>query len=375
MSKLKIPFFDYKRQLKKIKPEINQAIERVLNSGNLILGQEVANFESSFSKFIGVKYGVGVNSGTDALKIAARALGLKAGDEIITVANTATPTISSMRELGLSIKFVDVKDDFNIDETKIDVAVTKKTKVIIPVHLYGNPAHMPSIIKIAKKYKLKIIEDSAQGIGALYNGRMVGTIGDVGCFSFYPTKNLGAHGDAGAVVTNNQEIAEKIKSLRKYGERKVKFFSEEIGVNSRMDEIQAALLNWGLKKIYGYNKSRNKIANLYNSLLKNSPVVLPQFDTNKSKSCWHQYVIQVETRDELVEYLGNHGIPTMVYYRYPVHTQNAYKFLKYKDKDLPITSFLSKKVVSLPIHAELNIKDIQFITDMIKKFYNDRLIA
>lgn len=366
MSKLKIPFFDYKRQLKKIKPEINQAIERVLNSGNLILGQEVANFESSFSKFIGVKYGVGVNSGTDALKIAARALGLKAGDEIITVANTATPTISSMRELGLSIKFVDVKDDFNIDETKIDVAVTKKTKVIIPVHLYGNPAHMPSIIKIAKKYKLKIIEDCCQAHGAEINGRRVGTFGDMACFSFYPTKNLGTYGDGGMILTDNKKIADVCRSLRMYG-MKQGYTSEIEGYNSRLDEVHAAILNVKIKYLKQWNQERKAVAEYYIKNIKNSKIILPKVFHGLSSS-WHLFVVRTEYRSRLEKYLKACKIGYGIHYPYPIHFQPAYKFLSYKPASLPQTEKFAKQILSLPIFPELTRRELIYIIDKINLF-------
>ncbi len=243
---MQIPFFDYQRQYKKINSEIDLAIKRVLNSGKLILGEEVKNFENNFSKYIGTKYGVGVNSGTDAIKIALRALGIKEGDEVITVSNTAVPTISAIREIGAIPKFADIKTDYTIDESEIEKKITKKTKVILAVHLYGQGCNMEAILKIAKKNKLKIIEDCAQAHGTIINDKKAGFLGDISCFSFYPTKNLGAYGDAGIILTSNKNLTEKCRALRMYG-MKNDYHAHLEGYNSRLDEMQAAILNVKLK--------------------------------------------------------------------------------------------------------------------------------
>lgn len=366
MSRLEIPFFDYRRQLKKIKPEIKQAIERVLNSGKLILGQEVKDFEENFSQFIGVKYGVGVNSGTDALKIAARALGLKPGDEVITVANAATPTISAMRELGLIIKFIDIKEDFNIDETKIAAAITKKTKAIIPVHLFGQPAEMSVIIKIAKRYKLKVIEDCCQAHGAKINSRRVGTFGDLACFSFYPTKNLGAYGDGGIILTDNKKLAGVCRVLRMYGMKR-SYYSKKEGYNSRLDEMQAAILNVKIKYLEQWNQRRKASAEYYINNITNPKIILPKIYHGLSSS-WHLFVIRTENRSRLEKYLKVCKIGYGIHYPYPIHFQPAYKFLGYKPASLPQTEKFAKQILSLPIFPELTQRELIYIVDKINLF-------
>lgn len=361
-----IPFFDYQRQLKKINRQIDEAIKRVLNSGKLILGQEVKNFEDNFSKYIGAEYGIGVNSGTDALKIALRALSVKAGDEVITVSNTAVPTVSAIREVGAIPKFVDIKEDFLIDENQIQQALTKKTKAIIAVHLYGHPGNMPAILKIAKKYKLKIIEDCCQAHGAKIGGKNVGAFGDISCFSFYPTKNLGAYGDGGIILTSNKNLADTCRALRMYG-MEHGYYSEIEGYNSRLDEIQAAILNVKLKYLDQWSKQRKKIAEFYLENIKNPKIILPKIDKN-SASSFHLFVIRTEARNLLEEYLKANNIGHGIHYPYPIHLQKAYKFLGYKNGDLPRTEKFAEQILSLPIFPELTKEEIKYIVQKINKF-------
>jgi len=365
-NNMQIPFFDYKRQLKILQPEINQAIKKVLNSGRLILGSEVKKFENNFSKFIGVKYGIGVNSGTDAIKIALKTLDIEINDHIITVANTAVPTINAIREIGAIPKFVDIKSDFTIDENKIEKAITKKTKVILPVHLYGQPCNMPAILKIANRYKLKIVEDCAQAHGARIKNKKVSSFGHINCFSFYPTKNLGAYGDAGMILTSNEKLAQKCQALRIYGMRK-RYYSYFEGYNSRLDEIQAAFLNIKLKYLKQWVNKRQKIAEYYLRKIKNPKIILPVIK-NLTNHAFHLFVIRTEQRKELIKYLIEKGIGYGIHYQYPIHLQKAYKFLQHKNGDLPITEQFSKKIISLPIFPELTKQEIKYIVDTINDF-------
>ncbi|MCK4744835.1 DegT/DnrJ/EryC1/StrS family aminotransferase [Candidatus Parcubacteria bacterium] len=363
---MQIPFFDYKRQLKIIHPQIDQAIKKALNSGWLILGKEVENFESGFSKYIGTKYGIGVNSGTDAIKIALRAIDVKKNDEVITVANTAVPTISAIREAGAIPKFIDIKNDFTIDENKIEKTITKKTKVILAVHLFGTCCNMPVILNIAKKYKLKIIEDCAQAHGAKIKNRKAGNFSDISCFSFYPTKNLGAYGDAGIILTNNKNLADKCRSLRMYGMKKG-YYSHLEGYNSRLDEMQAAILNVKLKYLDRWNKKRQKIADLYLTKIKNHKIKFPEIQ-NLQNNNFHLFVIRTDKRDGLIKYLNNKKIGYGIHYQYPIHLQTAYKFLGYTKGSLPITEKFANQILSLPIFPELTEKEIKYIIDKINKF-------
>jgi len=363
---MKIPFFDYRRQYKKIKPEIDMAIKRVLNSGKLILAEEVRNFENNFSNYTGTKYGIGVNSGTDALKIALRALDIKQGDEIITVSNTAVPTVSAIREAGAKPVFVDIKDDYTINEKLIEKNVTEKTKAIVPVHLYGQLCNLQVILKIAKKYKLKVIEDCCQAHGAKINGQSVGTFGDFGCFSFYPTKNLGAYGDGGMILTSDKNLAEKCQALRMYG-MKNGYYSKMEGYNSQLDEIQAAILNVKLKYLDRWLAQRRQIAKFYLNNIKNPHLILPPI-SNLDNHSFHLFVIRTTQRTKLINYLSKNGIGYGIHYPRPIHLQNAYKFLGYKKKSLPTTEKFCNQVVSLPIFPELTSKELKFITNKINQW-------
>jgi len=367
-----IPFIDFKRKYNFYKKEINQILEKVLKKGWFILGPEVEKFEKNFSKYLKAKYVVGVNSGTDAIFLALKSLGIGQGDEVITVANTATPTTSAIRMAGAMPVFVDIDEKtFNIDTSLIEKAITSKTKAILPVHLFGYPADIGPILKIANRYKLKIVEDACQAHGAKYKSKKVGTIGDISCFSFYPTKNLGAFGDAGVIATNNKKIAQKIKALRNYGEIS-KFNSGIEGVNSRLDEVQAMILNWGLKKLDFWNKKRETLAKIYLNNLKSLPINLPRTSDKIFKRVWHLFVIKIKERDELRRFLAKNGIQTMIHYPHPIFEQLAYKFLGYKAKDLPVTKKLSKEILSLPLYPELKKEEVLRICRIIKSFYGKK---
>lgn len=366
---MQISLVDLKIQYKSIKKEIDQAISGVIKNSNFILGENVKKFEEEFARFCKVKYAIGVGNGTDALYLALRALGIEKGDEVITVPNTFIATVEAITLNGAKPVFVDINPNtYNIDVNKVEKAITKKTKTIIPVHLYGQPADMTPILKIAKKYNLKVIEDAAQAHGAEYKGGRVGGLGNVGCFSFFPGKNLGAYGDGGAVVTNNKDIAFKIRMLRNHG-RIEKYEHEMEGINSRLDEIQAAILRIKLKYLNRWNKARRENAKLYNTALKNLKEIKIPLPFPLAKPVYYVYTIRVKQRDELMEYLKQKGISTGVYYPVPLHLQKAYKNLGYKIGDFPETEKASEEVLSLPMYPELNRKQIKYIVNSIKAFY------
>jgi len=364
--KPQISLVNLKAQYCLIKKEIDEAIGRVLNNCNFIMGEEVEKFEEEFANFCNAKYAIGVSSGTDALFLALKAINIQKGDEVITVPNTFIATTEAITMVGGKIKFVDInRDTYNIDVTKIEAAITKRTKAIIPVHLFGQPADMDPILEIAKKYNLKVIEDAAQAHGAEYKGKKVGSLGDLACFSFYPGKNLGAYGDAGAVVTNDPEIAQKIAMLRNHGRIK-KYEHDFEGYNSRLDAIQAAVLRVKLKYINSWNKARRKHADLYKELLQNDNVILPIEDKN-SKHVYHIFAIRVKNRDRLLNKLKNAGIGVGIHYPIPLHLQPAYRYLGYKAGDFPETERCSSELLSLPMFPELSEKEIKLIVNMIKK--------
>jgi len=329
----------------------------------------VKEFETAFAKYLGVKHVIGVNSGTDAIALGLKALGLGPGDEVITVSNTATPTVSAIRMTGATPVFVDVQyETHNMDPKLIESAITPKTRAIVPVHLYGLPVDLNKILRIAQNHSIPVIEDVAQAQGARIRKRMVGALGEAGCFSFYPTKNLGAFGDAGAVATNSDRLAERIRALRNYGEES-KFKVVMEGVNSRLDEVQAALLHWGLPYVEKWNRRREEIAGIYLEKLRGLPIDLPRKSDSSGTRVWHLFVIKTERRDELRKDLLENGIETMIHYPTPIHLQPAYRFLGYKPGDLPVTTKLSERIVSLPIYPELTYREIALVCATIKTFY------
>lgn len=366
---MEIKFVDFKRKYLRYKKEINSSVERVFKRGWFIAGPERTGFEKNFGKYLGAKYVIGVNSGTDSIAIALKALGIKTGDEVITTSHTATPTVAAIRIAGAIPVFADIDGNtLNIDPALIEKKITSKTKAILPVHLYGYPADMDTIKKIAVKNKLFVIEDACQAHGASFGGRKLGTIGDAGCFSFYPTKNLGAFGDAGAIVTNNKKIAEMAGLIRNFGEIS-KYKNKIEGVNSGLDELQAAFLNWELDELNKWNKERAKIAEIYYKNLAGLPIKLPPKSDSKNKRVWHQFVIQTAKRDALRTFLNKNGIETMIHYPTPVFKQEAYRFLGYEERDLPVTGKAAKDILSLPIYPELKISEAKTICDKIRKFY------
>ena len=367
-------FIDLNAQYKSIKKEIDRAIKRVLDSGVFIGGEEVEKFEKEIAKFCGTKYTVGINSGTDALFLSLKALGIKQGDEVITTPFTFIATAEVIANLGAKPVFIDIDPKtFNIDPSKIEEVITKKTKAIIPVHLFGQMAEMGKIMRIAEKYKLYVIEDAAQAIGAEYKGKKAGSIGDIGCFSFFPAKNLGACGDGGMVITNNKKLADKIRLLRNHGSsKKEKYLNLILGTNSRLDAIQAAILRVKLKYLNRWNKERRDYARYYSQGLKGiGDVITPVIESNRSH-IFHQYTIRTKFRDKFQKYLKEKGIPTKVYYPLPLHLQPALKYLGYKKGDFPQAEKATREVLNLPIYPEIPQKYQDFIIKKIKIFYDKR---
>lgn len=364
-----VPFFDLRRQYEKLKVELDDAFRRVFEKGNFILGENVRLFEEEFASYSGAKFAVGVGSGTEALHLSLRACGVGPGDEVITVPNTAVPTVSAISSAGARPVFVDITPDIHtINVEKIEEKITEKTKVILPVHLYGHPAEMGQILKLAKAHNLKVIEDACQAHGAKYNGKNAGTIGGLGCFSFYPTKNLGAYGDGGMVVTSDGELYEKLVMLRNYGEVK-KFTSKIEGFNSRLDEIQAAVLRIKLRYLDEWNNERGNIAELYQQLLKDSDIQLPH-EREWAKHVYHLFVIKVNKRDTLRNYLEEHGIGTQIHYPIPIHQQEAYKKLGYREGDFPVSEKNAEEILSIPIYPELTTVEVETVARCIKEFHD-----
>ena len=367
---MKIPFGDLSRQYKKYKKEFDTIITSVFEKGSFILGENLDSFEKSFSNYLGINHTIGVASGTEAIYLALKALGIGPEDEVITVANTAVPTVSAIDYAGAKPVFADIEGDtFNINPFLIEEKITSSSKAIVPVHLYGNPCKMDEITKVAKKHNLYIIEDCAQCHGAKYKGKMAGTLSDLSAFSFYPSKNLGANGDAGMIVANNDELAKKLKLLRNYGFED-RYNSVIRGFNSRLDEIQAALLNFKLTLLDSWNDRRSKIAKKYMEGLKGLPIILPIIQPDTSH-VFHLFVIRVKERGSFIGYLLKEGISALIHYPVPIHLQPAYSYLGYKKGELPVTEKLSEEILSLPIYPELEDNEIEYVIGKIRQFFKD----
>ena len=355
-----------KAQYLSYKSEIDAAISRVLDSGWYILGSEVRLFEEEFASYIGVAHGIGVGSGTEAIHLALVACGIGRGDEVITASHTAVATVAAIELSGATPALLDIEPDYyTIDPRKIESAITLKTRAIIPVHIYGQPADMDPILEIAERYNLRVIEDCAQAHGSGYKGKRVGSIGDIGCFSFYPTKNLGALGDGGMVVTSNKELSKRAYLLREYGwtERYVSHFS---GWNTRLDEIQAAILRVKLKHLNEDNSKRVHLAKIYDRELSTANLILAKLRENCTHVN-HLYVVRSPKRDELLTFLKEKGIGASIHYPVPVHLQPAYKSL-HGCEELPETEKVAKEILSLPIYPELSESDIQMTIKTIIDF-------
>lgn len=354
------------RQYLAYKDEYEKKVCEVLSKGWYVLGPEVSSFEKEFADYCGAKYCVGLASGLDALILAVRALGIKKGDEVLVQANTYIATVMGITINEATPIFIEPDKYHNIDVKKLEENITNKTKAIMVTHLYGQASNMEEIKKIADKHNLYIIEDCAQAHGAKFNNQSVGTFGDVGCYSFYPSKNLGAFGEGGAIITNNEKVADMIKVLRNYGSEK-RYHNKYIGMNSRLDELQAALLRVKLKHLDELNDERKCIADNYNKCIKNKYIEKPKVLKNAT-TVNHLYVIRTKYRDKLIEYLDKNEIGTIVHYPIPPHLQEAYSYLGYKKGDFPITEQLSQEVLTLPLYNGMTEEEQNYVIDIINKF-------
>lgn len=354
------------RQFQMHQKEYEDAALRVLRSGWYVLGNEVEHFEEEFASFTGRKYCVGLNSGLDALIMSVRALGIGKGDEVIVQANTYIATVLGITENGATPVFVEPDKYYNIDADKIEPAITDKTKAIMVVHLYGQAGNMGKISEIAQKHHLPVIEDCAQSHGACFDDKMTGTFGISGCFSFYPTKNLGAFGDAGAIVTDDKEFADKIRMMRNYGSR-VRYYNEIEGINSRLDEMQAALLRVKLKYIDELNNERKRLASVYNNGIRNDKIVLPSV-RDGADSIYHQYVIRCKERDRLWKYLQENEIQTQIHYPIPPHLAECYKHLGHKEGEYPITETYANEILSLPLYTGMTFEEQDYVIEKLNAF-------
>ena len=366
-------FWNYDRESKKINKIILKNIHKTILAGNIFFGKQLENFEKAFTKKYKAKYGIAVGSGTDALLIALKSLKLKPGDEVITAANTAIPTISAIINAGGKPKLVDVGDDYLIDIKKIKKEITSKTKVIIPVHLYGQMCDMNEIKKIAKKNKIKIVEDCAQSQGAKYKGKYSGTIGQLGCFSFYPTKILGSYGDGGFILTDDFNLYKKIKRIRFYGIETIeknkylnKYYANENGINSRLDEIQATILNFKLKKVDNYINKRRILAKRYLSKLSKTNLGLP-FENVNCKHVYHLFTLNHKKAKTIKKMLLKLKIHTRTIYPYPIQKMKAYRSIIKNKKNLKTSEIKAKEIFSLPLYPEMKISEVDKVCYNLKK--------
>lgn len=372
---MKVLFNNFPREYNSIKSRIYTAIERVLNSGQFILGEELDTFEQSFARYCGAKFCLGVGSGTDALMLSLKALGIGCGDFVITVSNTAVPTASAISMAGAEPVFIDIDEEtFLMDPDmlekrlkKLPKKIRKNLKAVIPVHLYGAPCFMSHIKETTNRFGLKLIEDCAQSHGATFQGKKVGTIGDIGCFSFYPTKNLSCYGDGGAIVTDSKEIYQKIKKLRNHGQ-KDRYYHTIKGTTSRLDEMQAAILRLKLLFVEKWNKRRIQNQKRYRQELRNLPIRFQEVISG-GKHVYHLLIIRLRKRDALQRHLFKNGVQTLIHYPIPIHLQRSYRYLGYKKGDLPVTERAAGEVLSLPVSPFLKAEEIDFVIQKIKEFF------
>jgi dTDP-4-amino-4,6-dideoxygalactose transaminase len=364
-----IPLVDLSAQYSTIEDEIQSAISNVIKSSRFIMGKEVKDFEQEFATFCGTKYAIGIASGTSAIHLSLRALGIGVGDEVMTVPFTFFATAEAIIHCGAKPVFVDVDPDYyTIDPELIEAAITPRTRAILPVHLYGQCANMEAILEISRKYGIPIVEDAAQAHGATFHGRKAGTFGSAACFSFYPGKNLGAFGDAGAVTTNDEELANRIRRLRDHG-RNEKYIHLDVGYGERLDTLQAAILRVKLRKLEGWNARRRQLAAFYDECFDDiSEIRIPQV-YKENGHVFHLYVIQLEHRDELSRFLKKRGISSGIHYPLPLHLQPALKSLGYRRNDFPVSEALSESVLSLPLYPELNDSQLSYVVDIIHDFF------
>ena len=352
-------FYRYQEEFEK------KALE-VLRSGWYVLGKEVAAFEEEFAAYTGAKYCVGLASGLDALWLAFRVLNIKEGDEVIVQGNTYIASVMGITINGATPVFVEPDDYYQINPAKIEEKITDRTKAVLVVHLYGQASDMAPVVELCKKYKLRLVEDCAQSHGACFNGKMTGTFGDIGCFSFYPSKNLGAFGDGGAIVTDDEQIAKDMKVYRNYGSEK-RYYNKVVGTNSRLDEIQAGLLRVRLSHLDDLTEEKRRIAARYFKELHNDKILLPRF-IEGSTHVYHQFVIRCKERDELIAYLDEKEIGSIIHYPIPPHLAEAYRYLGFKEGDFPMTERLAKEVLSIPMYNGMTEEEQTYIIDAINGF-------
>ena len=392
---MNIPLIDLKAQYESLADELNKVTLDVLSSANYILGKNVTEFEKEFAEYVGVKHAISVGNGTDALVLALKAMGIGKGDEVITTPFTFFATAESISAVGATPVFVDVrKDTFNIDTSKIEDKITEKTKAIMPVHIFGQAADMDEINEIAKKHNLLVIEDACQAIGGKYKGKNIGSLGDIACFSFFPTKNLGCAGDGGMIVTDNDDLAVIARALRTHGSGEngqkafnllnnieeevqtseaandtvynpLKYYNYLIGYNTRLDAIQAAILRVKIKEIDKWNSRRREIVEQYNEAFKNLDLVTPVCDES-NQHVYHMYILQSEDREGILSKLKEQGVATGVYYPVPLHLQKVYKNLGYKEGDMPVAEYLSHRTFAIPVYPELNEEQVEYIISKLK---------
>lgn len=371
----KIQMVDLISQYEKIKPAVDEAIEGILATAQFINGPEVKGFQSELEDYLGVKHVIPCANGTDALQIAMMALGLKPGDEVITPSFTYIATVEVVALLGLKPVFVEVDDKtFCIDPEKLEAAITEKTKAIVPVHLYGQAVDMEAIMKIADKHGIPVVEDNAQAIGSDYHfsdgrSQKTGTIGAIGCTSFFPSKNLGCYGDGGAICTNDDELAGIMRQIANHGQSK-RYYHDRVGVNSRLDSIQAAVLRIKLRELDNYIDARQKVADHYDAFFAQFEGITTPVRDPRSKHVFHQYTMILNgiNRDELHEFLASKDIPSMIYYPVPAHRQEMFKSFNSAETDLPVTDWLTHRVLSLPIHTEMDQEQLDYICNAVAEF-------
>ncbi|MBI3649856.1 MAG: DegT/DnrJ/EryC1/StrS family aminotransferase [Acidobacteria bacterium] len=369
---MKVPFGDLRRQYFAMREEIDAAVQRVFERGWFILGVEGETFERHFADYLNVKHCVGVGSGTEAIHLALRAVGVEADDEVITAANTCVPTVSGIWAAGAKPVLVDIDEQsFTLDPAKLEAAITPKTKAILPVHLYGQAADLDPILEIARHHHLKVVEDAAQAHGATYKGRKLGALGDAAAFSFYPSKNLGANGDGGAVTTNDAEIAERIARLRNYGQEK-RYYHTTKGTNSRLDEVQAAILCAKLKHLDEWNVRRAAIARIYDEEIIHAAIQKPAAMAYGTHN-YHLYVIRCQRRDALQEHLNQQGITTLIHYPVPIHWQKAYEDLHRGVGAYPRAESCAAQILSLPIFPELTYDEARHVAESINAFQDFKI--
>jgi dTDP-4-amino-4,6-dideoxygalactose transaminase len=363
-----VPYLDLPAQLRGIRKEIDTAIARTIDQCSFCLGPDVAQFEKDFARFCNARHCVGFNSGTSALHVALLLLNIGAGDEVITTPFTFVATSWAISYVGAKPVYVDVEDaTFNLDPALVERAITPRTKAILPVHLYGHPAHLDPLLALARKHNLPLVEDAAQAHGATYSGKGIGTFGAMSCFSFYPGKNLGACGEGGALVTNDGAFAARARSLREHGSTR-RYYHDEVGYNYRMEGLQGAILGVKLKHLEGWTKERRRVAHRYHELLADTPLQLPH-EASYAQSAWHLYVVRHPRRDELKKQLEANHVGCALHYPLPLHLQKCYAGLGYNEGDFPVAEKAARQCLSLPIFPEMTEAQIQRVAEVIKDFF------